>query len=93
MSQGSTLALSAEVNLGIRYYIAENVALTFNVGAGMRLTGDDWHNLTKRLPDSPAYLSSSGGLTIGIPPRVKKVNLPSQLIVEGTAPILTAYND
>lgn len=97
LGNGNTVALNAEVNLGIRYYVAENVALTFNVGAGVRMTGDDWRKLASQLPYDPrtvpTYTTAMGGVTIGIPPKVKKLNLPSQLIVDGQAPILTAYND
>ena len=97
LGNGNTMALNAEVNLGIRYYVAENVALTFNVGAGVRMTGDDWRKLASQLPYDPrtvpTYTTAMGGVTIGIPPKVKKLNLPSQLIVDGQAPILTAYND
>ena len=97
LNDGNTLALSAEVNLGIRYYVSENVALTFNVGAGVRMTGDDWRKLASQLPYDPrtipTYVNTMGGITIGIPPKVKKINLPPQLIVDGTAPILTAYNN
>ena len=95
-SDKNNTALQAEVNLGIRYYVAENVALTFNVGAGIRMTGDDWRKLASQLPYDPrtvpTYTTATGGITIGIPPKVKKVNLPPQLIVDGNAPILTTYN-
>ena len=97
LGKDNILALQAEVNLGIRYYVAENVALTFNVGAGVRMSGDDWRKLASQLPYDPrtvpTYTTAMGGVTIGIPPKVKKLNLPSQLIVDGQAPILTAYND
>lgn len=94
---GNTMALQAEVNLGIRYYLSETVALTFNVGAGVRMTGAEWRKMASQLPYDPrtihTYVTATGGVSIGIPPRVKKVNLPPQLIVDGTAPILTAYTD
>lgn len=97
LGNGNTMALNAEVNLGIRYYVAENVALTFNVGAGVRMTGDDWRKLASQLPYDPrtvpTYTTAMGGVTIGIPPKVKKLNLPPQLIVDGQAPILIAYGD
>lgn len=90
-------ALQAEVTLGIKYYLSENVALTFNLGAGVRMTGNDWRKLASQLPYDPrtipTYVNGMGGVTIGIPPKVKKINLPSQLIVDGKAPILTAYCD
>lgn len=94
LGKDNTMALNAEVNLGIRYYVSENVALTFNVGAGIRMTGDDWRKLASQLPyrTIPTYTTATGGVTIGIPPKVKKVNLPPQLIVDGNAPILTAYS-
>ena len=96
LGKDNTMALNAEVNLGIRYYVSENVALTFNVGAGIRMTGDDWRKLASQLPYDPrtipTYTTATGGVTIGIPPKVKKVNLPPQLIVDGKAPILTAYS-
>ena len=97
LGKDNILALQAEVNLGIRYYVAENVALTFNLGAGVRMTGDDWRKMTSQLPYDPrtipTYTTAMGGITIGIPPKVKKLNLPPQLVVDGKAPILTAYND
>lgn len=97
LSDGNTLAISTEINLGIRYYVSENVALTFNVGAGVRMSGDDWRKLASQLPYDPrtipTYANAMSGISIGIPPKVKKINLPSQLIVEGTAPILTTYKD
>lgn len=97
LNDGNTLALSAEVNLGIRYYISENVALTFNVGAGVRMSGDEWRKLATQLPYDPrtipTYVNTMGGISIGIPPKVKKINLPPQLIVDGSAPILTAYEE
>ena len=87
------LALQAEVNLGIKYYLSENVALTFSVG----MSANDWRKLGSQLPYDPrtipTYTTATGGVTIGIPPKVKKLNLPPQLIVDGKAPILTAYND
>lgn len=94
LGKDNTMALNAEVNLGIRYYVSENVALTFNVGAGIRMTGADWRKLASQLPyrTIPTYTTATGGVTIGIPPKVKKVNLPPQLIVDGNAPILTAYS-
>ena len=97
LSDKNSTALQAEVNLGIKYYLSENVALTFNLGAGVRMTGDDWRKLASQLPYDPrtvpTYTTATGGITIGIPPKVKKLNLPPQLIVDGKAPILTAYND
>ena len=97
LSDKSSTALQAEVNLGIKYYLSENVALTFNLGAGVRMTGDDWRKMASQLPYDPrtipTYVNSMGGVTIGIPPKVKKINLPSQLIVDGKAPILTDYSD
>lgn len=97
LGNSNTMALNAEVNLGIRYYVAENVALTFNVGAGIRMTGDDWRKLATQLPYDPrtipTYTTAMGGVSIGIPPKAKKVNLPPQLIVDGKAPILTAYEN
>lgn len=91
------LALQAEVNLGIKYYLSENVALTFSVGVGTRMSANDWRKLGSQLPYDPrtipTYTTATGGVTIGIPPKVKKLNLPPQLIVDGKAPILTAYND
>lgn len=97
LRDGNVTALNAEVNLGIRYYISENVALTFNVGAGVRMTGDDWRKLVSKLPYDPrtipTYANAMGGISIGIPPKVKKINLPPQLIVEGKSPILATYND
>ncbi|MBQ8703526.1 MAG: hypothetical protein IJ524_04025 [Bacteroidales bacterium] len=97
LSGDNAMAFSAEVNLGVRYYVAENVALTFSIGVGSRLAGDDWRKLVSQLPYDPrtipTYATAMGGVTIGIPPRVKKINLPPQLIVEGTAPILTAYDN
>ena len=97
LNDGNTLALNAEVNMGIRYYISENVALTFNVGAGVRMSGDDWRKLATQLPYDPrtipTYINTMGGISIGIPPKVKKINMPSQLIVDGKAPILTAYDN
>lgn len=97
LGNSNTMALNAEVNLGIRYYVAENVALTFNVGAGIRMTGEDWRKLASKLPYDPrtipTYTTAMGGVSIGIPPKAKKVNLPPQLIVDGKAPILTAYEN
>lgn len=97
LSGKSITALQAEVTLGIKYYLSENVALTFNLGAGVRMTGNDWRKLASQLPYDPrtipTYVNGMGGVTIGIPPKVKKINLPSQLIVDGKAPILTAYCD
>ena len=97
LGTGKTMALSAEVNLGIRYYLSESVALTFNGGAGVRMTGADWRKMASQLPYDPrtipTYVTATGGVSIGIPPKVKKINLPPQLIVDGTAPILTAYTD
>ncbi|MBR6291947.1 MAG: hypothetical protein IKR33_04000 [Bacteroidales bacterium] len=97
LSGKSITALQAEVNIGIKYYLSENVALTFNLGTGVRMTGNDWRKLASQLPYDPrtipTYVNGMGGVTIGIPPKVKKINLPSQLIVDGKAPILTAYCD
>ena len=97
LGKESRLALQAEVNLGIKYYLSENVALTFNVGAGVRMSGDDWRKLATQLPYDPrtipTYVNTMGGISIGIPPKVKKINMPSQLIVDGKAPILTAYDN
>lgn len=97
LADGNPLTMTAEVDLGIRYYVSGNVALTFNVGAGVRMSGDDWRKLASQLPYDPrtipTYVNTMGGVTIGIPPKVKKLNLPPQLVVEGTAPILTAYNN
>lgn len=97
LGTGKAMALSAEVNLGIRYYLSETVALTFNVGAGVRMTGADWRKMASQLPYDPrtipTYVTATGGVSIGIPPKVKKINLPPQLIVDGSAPILTAYTD
>ena len=97
LADGKPLAMTAEVNLGIRYYVSSNVALTFNMGAGVRMSGDDWRKLAAQLPYDPrtipTYTTAMGGVTIGIPPKVKKLNIPSQLVVEGKAPILTAYCD
>ena len=97
LSGKSITALQAEVTFGIKYYLSENVALTFNLGAGVRMTGNDWRKLASQLPYDPrtipTYVNGMGGVTIGIPPKVKKINLPSQLIVDGKAPILTAYCD
>ncbi len=97
LSGKSITAMQAEVTLGIKYYLSENVALTFNLGAGVRMTGNDWRKLASQLPYDPrtipTYVNGMGGVTIGIPPKVKKINLPSQLIVDGKAPILTAYCD
>ena len=97
LGTGKAMALSAEVNLGIRYYLSESVALTFNVGAGVRMTGADWRKMASQLPYDPrtipTYVTATGGVSIGIPPKVKKIKLPSQLIVDGSAPFLTAYTD
>lgn len=97
LGKESHLALQAEVNLGIKYYLSENVALTFNVGAGVRMTDDDWRKLAAQLPYDPrtipTYTTAMGGVTIGIPPKVKKLNMPSQLVVAGEAPILVPYLD
>ena len=97
LSDNKIPALNAEINMGIRYYVAENVALTFNIGAGCRLSSNEWQALAKQLPYDPrtfpTFVTATGGIVIGIPPKVKKVNLPAQLIVPGNFPILTAYND
>ena len=89
--------LSGEVDLGVRYYVSENVALTFSVGMGVRMGGNDWRALAKQLPYDPrtipTYTTATGGVSIGIPPKTKKINLPARFIVEGTAPILTAYGN
>lgn len=91
------MAVSAELNLGLRYYLSDHVALTFNLGCGARLNGSDWAALAKQLPYDPrtipTYTTATGGISIGIPPKTKKINLPQQLIVDGAAPILTAYSD
>ncbi|MBP5540164.1 MAG: hypothetical protein J6X88_00805 [Bacteroidales bacterium] len=96
MTHGKPLTFSAEVNLGVRYYVSENVALTFNVGMGSRIGANDWQALAKQLPYDPrtipTYTTATGGVTIGIPPKVKKVNLPSQLVVAGDAPLLISYH-
>ena len=97
LSGDHTMAFSAEMNVGIRYFVAENVALTFSVGVGTRMSGDDWRKLASQLPYDPrtipTYTTALGGVTIGIPPRVKKVNLPPQLIVDGSVSILTHYDN
>ena len=97
LKSGTELAFSTEVNLGVRYYISENVALTFSVGAGVRMSGDDWRKLATQLPydprTAPTYVNTMGGISIGIPPKVKNLNLPPQLIVDGSAPILTPYDN
>ena len=73
------------------------MALTFNVGAGVRMTDDDWRKLAAQLPYDPrtipTYTTAMGGITIGIPPKMKKLNMPSQLVVAGEAPILVPYLD
>lgn len=93
---GGQLALSAEVNLGLRYYLSENVALTFNIGMGSRMSANDWRALAKQMPYDPrtipTYTTATGGVTIGIPPKVKKINMPPQLVIAGDAPILVPYN-
>lgn len=97
LADGNPLAMTAEVNLGVRYYVSSNVALTFNVGAGVCMSGDDWRKLASQLPYDPrtipTFTTATGGISIGIPPKVKKLNIPPQLVVDGTAPILTAYCD
>ena len=97
LNEDNTLMFSTEIDLGIRYYLTENVALTFNVGAGARLSANDWRALANQMPYDPrtipTFVTATCGITIGIPPKVKKINLPSQLIVDGSAPILTAYTD
>jgi len=95
-SNSNIPSLNAEVNLGLRYFVSENVALTFNVGAGCRISKDDWRSLTKQLPYDPrtipTFVTASGGISIGFGPKRQKLNLPSQLIVEGKAPILVEYD-
>lgn len=90
---GYIWTLNAEVDLGLRWYVSENVALTLNVGAGYRLTAHEWRSLSNRLPydprSVPTFVTATGGVSIGIPPRQKRLNLPPQLVVEGDAPILT----
>lgn len=94
-AHGKPLAFSAEVNLGVRYYMSENVALTFNIGMGTHMGANDWQALAKQLPYDPrtipTYTTATGGVTIGIPPKVKKMNLPPQLVVAGDAPLLVSY--
>lgn len=92
--KNNPMKISAELNLGLRYYVSDNIALTFNLGYGART---DWATLARQLPYDPrttaTYTTATGGIRIGIPPKVKKINLPQQLIVDGAAPILTAYSD
>lgn len=93
LAEGNTWALNAEVNLGLRWYVAENVALTLDVGAGTRAAAQEWRALSRRLPYDPrtipTFVNATGGVRIGIPPRQHRVNLPPQLIAEGDAPLLT----
>lgn len=92
--EAAPLQLCAELNLGLRYHVSDHMALTFNLGYGVRT---DWATLAKQLPYDPrtlpTYATATGGVSIGIPPKVKRINLPRQLIVDGTGPLLTAYND
>ena len=95
LHDGLTTAFSAEVNLGLRYYVSDNVALTLNLGAGFRLSAQEWRALVRQLPydprSVPTFVTATGGVAIGIPPKQKRLNLPPQLVVEGDAPILANY--
>jgi hypothetical protein len=94
LDEASRMELGAEVNLGLHYYLSDNVALTFNLGVGSCMGANDWRALAKQLPYDPrtlpTYTTATGGVRIGIPPKVKKINMPEQLIVEGSSPILTS---
>lgn len=93
----STMQFSAELNIGLRYYIGENVSLSFNLGVGTRMGAKDWQALTSQLPydprEQPLYATAMGGIGIGFAPKIKKLNLPDQLVVAGESPILTAYDN
>ena len=95
--KATPLQLCTELNLGLRYYVSDNIAITFSLGYGVRPGGSDWASLAKQLPYDPrtipTHATATGGVSIGIPPKTKKINLPQQLIVDGAAPILTAYTD
>ncbi len=86
------LKFGAEATLGMRYHLSETVTLTFNVGVGTRMSGDDWRSLAKQLPydprTQPLYATAAGGVGIGFAPTAKRLNLPQQLIVDGSAPML-----
>lgn len=96
LSDGKTLALNAEVDLGLRYYVSDHVALTLSVGAGCHLTAQDWRSLSRQLPYDPrtvpTFVTVTGGLSIGFAPRRDRLRLPRQLVVAGDAPILAEYD-
>lgn len=80
---------------GLRYYISEYSYLSLTAGLDATRTFES-HN---RVPDGydpqtgRVLLSGHGmgGICIGIPPKVKKINMPAALIIEGDGPILACY--
>ena len=92
---GVRYGATAGVETGLRYYISEYSYLSLTAGLDATQTFDS-HN---RIPDGydpqtgRTLISGHGmgGICIGIPPKVKKINMPAALIIEGDGPILACY--
>ncbi|MBR6292454.1 MAG: hypothetical protein IKR33_06610 [Bacteroidales bacterium] len=87
--------ITAGVEAGLRYRIGKYTWLTLTAGLDATRTFVS-HN---RIPDGydpqtgRTLISGHGlgGVSICIPPKVKKINMPAALIVEGDGPILACY--
>lgn len=92
---GNRFGLGGGVEAGLRYYVSDYSYLS--IAAGLDATRFfDSHN---RIPDGydpqtgRTLISGHGmgGICIGIPPKVKKINMPAALIIEGDGLILAHY--
>lgn len=93
---GDRFGINGGLEAGLRYYVNEYSYLSLTAG----LDATSFFDSHNRIPDgydpqTGRTLVSGhglGGICIGIPPKVKKINMPAALIIEGDGPILACYN-
>lgn len=87
--------INGGVEAGLRYYVSEYNYLSLSAG----LDATSFFDSHNRIPDGYDPQTGRvlvgghgmGGICIGIPPKVKKINMPAALIIEGDGPILACY--